>query len=64
MQGQIIIPVKKFSVEDGLRESGKMVLSCLILVAEKGRRIKENIATTMTKKQDDEIPYAFFLQKK
>jgi hypothetical protein len=34
------------------------------LVAEKGRRIKENIATTMTKKQDDEIPYAFFLQKK
>jgi hypothetical protein len=50
-------------VEDDRRESGKMVLTCQLRVAETGESIKENTATMMTKKQDDAIAYAFFVPK-
>jgi hypothetical protein len=64
MQKHTIVPAEKFSTEDDHRGSGKMVASCQVWVAETRKRIKENKATIMTKKQHDAISYAFFLQKK
>jgi hypothetical protein len=51
-------------VEDDRRGPGNRALSCQLWVAEKGKSIKENITTMMTKKQGDAVLYIFFPPKK